>query len=414
MMRRLLVIARLWYNIDIGLLGAVIVMVCLGLLIIFSATHSSASKAERLLYQKQMLWLMVGFGGLAVMSVVPHRIFYALSYVIYLLAMIALLGLFIAPGSLSEAKRWYSLGPVSIQPSEMAKIATIFAVARFLSTRKIERGKIQDLLVPIFLVAVPALLVLRQPDLGTALVFIALLFPLLYWSGLGLDTLFFLISPAINMLFSFNWVVWTCFMLFLFGLLYIVKPRLSVICAVVVINIVVGLLTPYLWNNVLHEYQRRRVIAFVNPEKEPLGMGYQVIQSKVAIGSGGFTGKGFLDGTQTKLDFLPKQHTDFIFAVVAEEFGFLGSLFILFLFGLVIYRGIRIAASVRNSYASLVAIGVVSVFVFHVVVNIGMALGVMPVVGMPLPFLSYGGSSLLVSMCMIGLLLNIWARRHAY
>ena len=405
---------RLWSNIDVGLLGGVILISCIGVLVIFSATHSSASGAERLLYQKQILWLVIGFAGLALISVIPHRIFYALSYVLYLLALLSLLGLFFAPASVSEAKRWYSLGPISIQPSEMAKIATVFAVARFLSTRKIERGKLIDIFVPIVMVAVPALLVLRQPDLGTALVFVAVLFPVLYWSGLGLDKLFFLVSPVINMLFSFNWIAWTCFMLLLFGLLYGVKPRPSVIGAVVIINIVVGLLTPYLWKNVLHEYQRRRVIAFVNPEQDPLGMGYQVIQSKVAIGSGGFLGKGFLDGSQTKLDFLPKQHTDFIFAVVGEEFGFLGSVSILLLFGLIIYRGIRIAASVRNSYASLVAIGIVSIFVFHVLVNIGMALGIMPVVGMPLPFLSYGGSSLLLSLSMIGLLLNIWSRRYAY
>jgi len=405
---------RLFQNIDIRLLAAVTLMGAIGVLLIFSATQSSASEAERLLYQKQLLWLVLGWAGLTIMSVIPHRIFYALSYVLYLLAVFALLGLFVAPGSLSEARRWYHFGPISIQPSEIAKIATIFAVARFLSTRKIEKGKFQDIFIPIFLVSVPALLILRQPDLGTALVFAGVLFPLLYWSGLGLDKLFFLISPAVNMIFSFNWIAWTCFMLILFCLLYVVKPRLSVISAVVIINIVVGLLTPHLWNNVLHEYQRRRVIAFVNPEMDPLGMGYQVIQSKVAIGSGGFTGKGFLDGTQTKLDFLPKQHTDFIFAVVGEEFGFLGSIAILLLLGLIIYRGIRIASTVRNSFASLVAIGVVSVFVFHVVVNIGMALGIMPVVGMPLPFLSYGGSSLLVSMSMVGLLLNIWARRHAY
>ena len=401
-------------NIDIVLLVAVIVIVCLGIVIIFSATSSSSHHAERCLYKKQVVWLLIGLAGLTVASVIPHRIFYALSYVLYFIAVLSLAGLYLVPSSLSETQRWYNFGQLSIQPSELAKIATLFAVARFLSTRKLEMGRFQDLVVPLFLVAIPAVLVLRQPDLGTALVFILMLFPMFYWNGLSLGRLFFLVSPAMNMVLSFNWIAWTCFMLCLFGMLYFVKPKLSVVFAVVALNIAVGLITPYLWRNVLHEYQRERIIAFVDPDKDPLGMGYQVIQSKVAIGSGGFSGKGFLNGTQTKLDFLPKQHTDFIFAVVAEEFGLLGSLFVLFIFGLIVYRGIRIAAAVRNSYASLVAIGVVSVFTFHIIVNIGMTLGVMPVVGLPLPFLSYGGSSLLASMCMIGLLQNIWIRRHAY
>ena len=405
---------RLVRNFDFVLTVSVIILTCVGILIIFSATHMSSSPGERSLYQKQILWLVVGLAGLAVMSAIPHKLFYVLSYVMYVVAFLSLAGLFLVPGSASEPYRWYNLGPLSFQPSEFAKIATIFAVARFLSTREIEKGKFGDLFVPLFLVAVPALLVLRQPDLGTALVFIAIVFPMLYWSGLSTARLFFLISPGVNVLLSFNWIAWTCFMFLIFGLLYVVKPKVSVICAVVIINVAVGLATPYLWHNVLHEYQRKRVIAFVNPEKDPLGMGYQVIQSKVAVGSGSFAGKGFLKGTQTKLDFLPKQHTDFIYAVVAEEFGFLGSVLILSIFGLVIYRGVRIAAHVRNSFASLVAIGIVTSLVFHSVVNIGMTLGIMPVVGLPLPFLSYGGSSLLANMCMVGLLLNIGMRRHAY
>ncbi|UCE18861.1 MAG: rod shape-determining protein RodA [Gemmatimonadota bacterium] len=401
-------------NFDFVLSVSVIILACFGVLIIFSATHTNSSPAERSLYQKQIVWLVIGFAGLALMSAIPHKIFYLLSYIMYLAALLSLAGLFFVPASFSEAFRWYRIGPLSFQPSELAKIATIFAVARYLSTREIEKGKLGDLFVPLFLVAVPALLVLRQPDLGTALVFVAILFPMLYWSGLGVARLFFLVSPGVNVLLSFNWIAWTCFMFVLFGSLYVVKPKVSIIFAVVLVNVSVGLATPYLWNNVLHEYQRKRVIAFVNPEKDPLGMGYQVIQSKVAVGSGSFTGKGFLQGTQTKLDFLPKQHTDFIFAVVAEEFGFLGSVLILSIFGLMVYRGLRIAAQVRNSYASLVAIGVVTVFVFHIVVNIGMTLGIMPVVGLPLPFLSYGGSSLLANMCMVGLLLNIGVRRYAY
>ena len=403
---------RLRSKADVVLLVVVLGLACIGVVIIFSANHSSSQVAEQSLYKKQILWLIIGCAGLTVMSIIPHRIFYALSYIVYTLAVISLVGLVFL------GQRWYFIGPVSVQPSELAKIAAIFAVARFLSTRKVNR--FQDILVSLCLVAVPSVLVLLEPDLGTALVFVVIVIPMLYWSGLGVARIFFLLSPVVNIVFSIiyiingNWIAWTCFMLVLFGLLYFVKPKISVICTVIAINLAVGLATPYLWNNVLKEYQRTRVKIWMYPEEDPLGAGYHVLESKVAIGSGGFSGKGYLQGTQTKLDFLPEQHTDFIFAVVGEEFGFVGSLFILLLFGFFLYRGIRIAANVRNSFASLVAMGIVSVFVFHIVVNIGMTLGIMPVVGLPLPFLSYGGSSLLTSMCMVGLLQNIWIRRHAY
>lgn len=399
---------------DKVLLLAVCIAAVAGIVSIYSATHSCSDPAEQALYLKQMFWFVLGLVAFIMVSLIPHRIYYALSYVLYGAALVLLLGLFVVPGSIAETHRWYNLGVVNFQPSELAKMVTIFAVARFLSTRKVNMGRFQDIFVPLFLVIVPAVLIVREPDLGTALVFLFLVLPMLYWSGLSLGRLFFLVSPAINMICSFNWIVWTCFMLLLFGLLYVIKPRLGMIMAIVAVNLMVGLATPYVWRNALHDYQKKRLIAFMDAEKDPLGTGYQVLQSKIAIGSGGFSGKGFLQGTQTKLDFLPRQHTDFIFAVTGEEFGFLGSVFVLLIFGLIIFRGIRIASDVQNSYASLVAIGIVSVFLFHVVVNIGMTLGIMPVVGLPLSFLSYGGSSLLSCMAMGGLLSNIWMRRKEY
>ena len=198
------------------------------------------------------------------------------------------------------------------------------------------------------------------------------------------------------------------------GIIFIVRPRLSLIVTLVTVNLTVAVGAPYIWDHKLHEYQKRRILTFLNPDMDKLGAGYQVIQSRVAIGSGGLSGKGYLEGTQTKLAFLPEQHTDFIFSVLGEEFGFLGAIAVLALFLFIIWRAVHIATIVKSRFSSLVAIGLVSILVFHIFVNIGMTIGVMPVTGLPLPFLSYGGSPLVVNMVLVGFLLNIYSRRHEY
>ena len=192
------------------------------------------------------------------------------------------------------------------------------------------------------------------------------------------------------------------------------RPRLAGVLTVVLVNLTVAVGAPYLFYHKLHTYQQRRILTFLNPDMDKLGAGYQVIQSRIAIGSGGLNGKGFLQGTQTKFAFLPEQHTDFIFSVVGEEFGFVGALVVLALFFFIIWRAIQIATQVKSRFSSLVAIGLVSILIFHIFVNIGMTIGVMPVTGLPLPFLSYGGSPLVVNMVLIGFLLNIHRRRHEY
>jgi rod shape determining protein RodA len=198
------------------------------------------------------------------------------------------------------------------------------------------------------------------------------------------------------------------------GAIFLHRPRLAIIVTILSVNLSVAVGAPYLWDNKIHDYQKRRIMTFLNPDIDKLGAGYQVIQSRVAIGSGGATGKGYLEGTQTKLAFLPEQHTDFIFSVVGEEFGFVGAIGVLALYLFVIKRGIHVATLSKSRFASLAGIGLVSILVFHVFVNIGMTIGVMPVTGLPLPFLSYGGSPLVMNMVLVGFLLNIHARRHEY
>jgi rod shape determining protein RodA len=234
-----------------------------------------------------------------------------------------------------------------------------------------------------------------------------------YWGGLKFNNLILIFMPFLVILASFQFYSFLILMIIFIAYLIFTQRSKVIIIVNFLINIVMGLLTPVLWNN-LKPYQRNRIQIFLNPEADPKGAGYQIIQSKVAIGSGGMTGKGFMDGSQTQLRFLPEQHTDFIYAVIGEEFGFLGAMIGLLLFFILLMRGVKIASLVKNRFNSVVAIGIVTIIAFHVTINIGMTVGILPVTGLPLPFISYGGSSLLTNLAMIGILLNFYKNRFEY
>jgi rod shape determining protein RodA len=304
------------------------------------------------------------------------------------------------------AERWLIIGPVHVQPSELAKLATILAVSKYLSDKYADVNKFKYFSIAVALILFPFILIARQPDLGTALVFLALIIPLLYWAGLNWFNIFTILTPLLTMILSFNFWAFMILMISIAVILAISRRKPIILVAVFLLNIGVGIATPYLWNQ-LRPYQQQRILTFVNPEKDPKGAGYQIIQSQVAIGSGGIWGKGYLRGSQTHLRFLPAQHTDFIFSVIGEEFGFIGAGIILLLFMMLILRFIHIAAVIRGQFESLTIIGIVTILVFHTIINIGMTIGMAPVTGLPLPFLSYGGSSLVVNMMMVGVVLNI-------
>jgi rod shape determining protein RodA len=316
------------------------------------------------------------------------------------------------------ARRWLQIGPIGFQPSEFAKLAVIMALARYLSGRR-SKWSARHLLVPMFMVLIPTVLVIREPDLGTSLVFIAVLFPMLYWSGMRFPNLLLILSPAVNVFCVIIWAVsgeyipWAAFIVSFTLLAIFSRLRLSNVIILILINVIVGVGASYSWDR-LRMYQQKRIMTFFNPGLDPEGTGYQIIQSKIAIGSGGALGKGFLKGTQSRLDFLPAQHTDFIFSVLGEELGFIGCLSVIGLFSFIIWRGVRIASTVQSRFSSLMAIGLVSVILFHVFVNVGVTVGIMPVTGIPLPFISYGGSFMVLNMLSMGLLLNISAHRHEY
>jgi rod shape determining protein RodA len=309
------------------------------------------------------------------------------------------------------AKRWLDLGPLRFQPSEIAKIATVWLLARLFDQARLDLRRLRDWLPPFLLVLVPMALIAKEPDLGTSLSFPVMLVAMYFWAGMPLGQLVLGLSPVINVvLFFVTGSLWWFAGLFA-ALLLFVRPRPVLLAMVLAINAGVAYAVPHLWEH-MHDYQKRRIETFLNPGNDPYGAGYQIIQSRIAIGSGGVMGKGYLKGSQKALAFLPMRHTDFIYSVVGEELGFLGSLTVVLLYGLLVFRGYRIAMLARSNFASLMAVGLVTALFFHIMVNMLMTIGWAPVTGLPLPLLSYGGTALLVNGIQIGLLQNVALRRR--
>ncbi len=389
---------------DFKLFTCALLLSLIGVLLIFSAKHSSPN--EHGLFSKQLFWLSISLIAAIVIFMIPLRVHEIFSYLYYLSAILLLVAVLFIGETRLGATRWFELKGLTFQPSEWAKIATVFALSRYLSYSRRSFKSILWMGTIMVIGVVPLLLVLKQPDLGTSLVFLALTLSMLYWSKVPLLFIFLIFSPMVSLVAGFHWAPWGIFFLLLIYLLYLLRPGFFFSIWVLVLNLGFGILTPLIWNR-LHDYQKLRVLVFLDPNRDPLGAGYQIIQSKVAIGSGGIFGKGFLHGSQTKLSFLPMQHTDFIFSVVGEEFGLIGSLIFLAIFFYLIFRGLSIASKCRNSFSSYVAFGLTSILAFQGMVNLGMAMGLLPVTGVPFPLTSYGGSSLLISWVSISLLLAI-------
>ncbi|MCH9008509.1 rod shape-determining protein RodA [candidate division KSB1 bacterium] len=396
-------------NFDVGLVIAVVLLITFGLTAIYSATYVGEKQTE---FTKQLLWAVLGLVVLTAVVVTPLKSYYKNAYLLYGLSVILLVVvLFVGKGA--GTRRWIALGPAWIQPAEFAKIGTLLALSRYLSNEHRKLDNLRELTVAFAIAFVPLALVMKQPDLGSALVFLALILPVLHWAGLSPAILFVLLAPLASLLSAFNYYSFLIVMILLSVTFLLCQRGLTFFLVNFIINIGVGILTPIVWN-LLKEYQKNRILTFLGLVRDPHGLGYQVIQSKVAIGSGGLLGKGFLDGTQTHLRFLPEQHTDFIFCVIGEEFGFIGVFLVLALFFYLVVKGIRISTSVKSKFSSVVVFGATIIFLFQIFVNIGMTVGIMPVTGLPLPFLSYGGSSLLANLILVGLILNASRKRFEY
>ncbi|MGE5550973.1 MAG: rod shape-determining protein RodA [Bacteroidota bacterium] len=368
---------RLLRNLDLTVLVTVLLLVLFGLAMVYSATHTLNQKDPFFATKRQLLGVILGFAGMALIILVDYHASERFHLAIYLGNLLMLGAVLIFGREVNGAKSWLDLGPIRFQPSEFAKVAAIVTLARHLANKE-HLDTLWDLVSPLLHVAGPLVLILLQPDLGTLLVFAFITFAMLYMAG------------------TRGW-----HLALIFGL-----PMLLVIGAIAV-HLRFGVQLP-----LIKGYQLKRLTSFLDPAKDAQGSGYNIIQAMIAVGSGRFLGKGYLHSTQGRLGYVPEHQTDFIFAVVGEELGFVGGFLLLSLFFTLIWRGLRIAYQAKDKYGSLIATGVLAMFLFHVLENVGMNLGIMPITGIPLPFISFGSSSMSASLWAVGLLENVWARRQ--
>ncbi len=362
---------RLVQNFDWGLLAITALLSVFGLTTLYSAVATGEYSGNETLYLKQIVWLCGGFCMMALAFAFNYKTLDRWANIIYVISVAMLVCVLVFGKLVAGSRRWLVLGPLTIQPSELVKIAVIIVLAKYYSKIANPEGlRFRELLEPIAYAVVPFALIVKQPDLGTAL-------------------LILFIAGVMTVIVKIEKKTFLC----LIGA--------GMVCV------------PMVWF-FLKEYQKQRIRTFLNPDLDPLGAGYHIIQSKIAIGSGMFVGKGYMKGTQNALSFLPEQHTDFIFSVLAEEWGFLGASLLLFLFLMLILWGLKIGYRSKDPFGAMLALGLTSLLFFHVAINIGMVMGLMPVVGVPLPLISYGGSSMLTTMSSIGLLMNVSMRRFMF
>ncbi len=400
-------------RVDLSLIGCAVVLSGVGIALIYSTGQGPLAASRAGLYLRQLTWLGTGLVILSAAAALPLRIYDGFAKILYAVSIVLLVVVLLVGEVRFGARRWVDLGGFLFQPSEFAKIACILFLARILSNRRTDWTSFRSLTLPVAVMLVPAALIFKEPDLGTGFSLIAILFGMLYWAGVPALNLAVLLLPVVSMLCSFWGWVWLIF----FGVQWLIlhRSRLSVVhyVFVMIANGVLGTATNKVWHS-LEEYQKERIISFLSSGVDRMGAGYQAVQSKIAIGSGNIVGKGFLQGTQKSLAFLPQQHTDFVFAVLGEEFGFVGCCVVVSLYAVIVWKGISIAARARSRFAGLMCAGIVSLLLYHVGVNVLMTLGLAPVTGLPLPFLSYGGSALVVSLAVVGAMAGIAGRLHEY
>jgi rod shape determining protein RodA len=381
-----------------------------GILMVYSAGQTDAPNVAQRLWHYQVVWLCIGLLCAFVVSRASVRLMEWAAWPTYLavLCILALLPIFgSGAGTAASSSAWLTIHGHRIgQPSELAKLAVVLMLARTLAARKDAPKSLLELWQPALVVGIPWIFVFLQPDLGSSIVFIGIFFAMLFWFGVPWQLLLLVASPGISLILAFSTGIWTAWFLVLIALVWAYKPYLWEGVTVVLANVFMGIAAPLLWDH-LKPYQRNRLLVFLDPSSDPRASGYHVIQSQVAIGSGGWLGKGFTLGTQKRLAFLPAQHTDFIFAVVGEELGFIGVTIALTIFLVLFLRCVRIATRANDTFSSLVAFGLTASWFVHVGENVGMTLNLMPIAGIPLPFFSYGGSFMLASWLAIGMLVRI-------
>ena len=372
---------RLLENIDWVLILIVILISSVGIITIYSASISYGLQVDY--YQKQILWLFLGLMLMIGTTLIDYRTLgkYSIYFHLFFVFLLVLVLFYGVGGTGSPVNRWLKVGPFFLQPSEFVKFSSVMCLAHYFSDpRRIGDLGIRELIWPTLIILVPLFLIIRQPDLGTASLLIFSFFPIIFLVGIRIKI--FLIALGISLI--------------------------SII--LLVLDILNYIKLPFL-NHLLKPYQRNRILILLNPDSDRWGRGYHIIQSEIAIGSGNFWGKGLFNGTQTQLDFLPAKHTDFIFSVFSEEWGFLGSLTLLAMYTFIIFWCLRFVGKTKDRSGTVLTVGVTSILIAHILINISMVLGRFPVVGLPLPFFSYGGSAMISMMIGVGLILNVRMRR---
>jgi len=401
----------LW-AIDGPLVGAIVLLSLLGLAMIFSAVNTiDPDPSIAGVWIRQGIWFALALVVFTAVSRIPQRWLEWVAtpaYVFGLVLLGATLVIGTGAGTAVGTKSFIELAGFRFQPAEPAKIATILALAQYLSSRAEAPANLRDVVVPGIIAAAPLGLVLLQPDIGTAQAFVGILFAMLFWAGTPVPILLLLASPLPALILAFDARIWAVYIVLVGIALYLLRYRLFFYesVAVILANFAAGTIATPLWNS-LAGYQKNRLLVYLDPQFDPLDQGWNIIQSKVAIGNGGLTGQGYLEGTQKRFNFLPEQHTDFIFSVVGEELGFVGVVVALALFGFVLWRLIRLAAETSDPFAGLALLGIFGAWFTHIFVNVGMTIGLVPVTGIPLPFVSYGGSFLLMSWVALAIAVRV-------
>ncbi len=344
----------------------------------------------------------------------PLQSFKKFAIALYGVSIFFLIAVLLIGKTVYGAKSWFGIGGFGFQPSELAKLGTILMLSYWLTYKNRDINNLKDIGVALLIGTFPVVLIMLEPDMGTSIVFLIITISLIFWSGISLFGLFVVLSPGIVTLASIlGTYAFIVALLLVVAALFFFKKDLFNSITVFIINLSAGFFFDYIYR-VLKPHQQKRIASFLDPSADPLGAGYNALQAKVAIGSGGFWGKGFLHGNQTQLRFIPEQWTDFIYCVIGEEFGFIGSIIVISLFLIIFLRLFKLSATAKDRFSVLVTVGVLTLLFSHFALNIGMNVGVTPVIGLPLPFLSYGGSTQFINMVMIGIVLNIYRNRKLH
>lgn len=412
----------LWLrNFDVVTLLLWVALTIIGLVAIYSATHGDAQ--EFLLetvgqnFYRQLLWASICCVGLVLTLLIPIRVYQRVAWPSYIVSVGLLVATLLIGREIGGAQSWIVLGPFNLQSSELTKVGTLLAVATLFAAHTTGTDRMRYAPLATGVIILPAVLIVLQNDLGTALVYMAIIPILLFSSGLPLSIVLLIISPAIaGYLAIVSWPLGVVFAILLTGGMFWHTRNMKVVAIAAVLTVGTLVTALFALNTVLESHQVARVISFTNPQAEEFrsGAGFHMVQSKAALGSGGLTGKGFMEGTQTQGRYVPEQSTDFIFSVIGEEFGFIGAMVVLVLYAVFLIRLVRLAGRVKHPFGSMMAAGVAGIFLVHVFINIGMVVGLLPVIGIPLPFLSYGGSALLTNTVMLAIVLGLDMRRKDF